>query len=107
MGRFVQSVLGLTPAADAENPDTAVFFDLPDGSRFGVADEREPGGGTSRSIGFLVADLDQATAELRSAGVAVDDPVSTGRQRYAHFTAPDGALYELVENIDPDDRSDV
>jgi hypothetical protein len=31
--------------------------------------------------------------------VPVDDPQSTERHRYAHFTAPDGALYELVEEL--------
>jgi catechol 2,3-dioxygenase-like lactoylglutathione lyase family enzyme len=95
MTRLATDVLGLTrvddPSADAD------MFDLPDGSRFAVADEREPGGGTSRTIGFLVADIDAAVAELRAAGVDVDDPAQTERQRYAHFVAPDGGLYELVQ----------
>jgi glyoxylase I family protein len=54
-------------------------------------------GSTDRSIGFLVADLDEAIAELRAAGVEVDEPAANDRQRYAHFRAPDGRLYELVE----------
>ena len=55
-------------------------------------------GDTDRSIGFLVEDLDAAVAELRAAGYAVDDPAQNERQRYVHFRAPDGHLYELVED---------
>ena len=73
------------------------MFALPDGSGFAVSDEREEGGGTSRTVGLLVADLDTAVAELRAAGVAVDDPHENDRYWYAHFVAPDGELYELVE----------
>ena len=61
MARLATDVLGLTRVDD---PSTdADLFDLPDGSRFAVADEREPGGGTSRTVGFLVADLDEAVAD--------------------------------------------
>jgi glyoxylase I family protein len=52
-----------------------------------------------RTVGFLVADLDQAVSELRAAGVPVDDEISeTPTQRYFHFRGPDGRLYEVVEN---------
>lgn len=97
MATMIADVLGLARVADPGMD--ADLFDLPDGSRFGVADEREPGQGTSRTIGFLVADLDDAVGELRAAGVEVDDPQQTDRQRYAHFVAPDGGLYELVQEI--------
>ena len=97
LASLVGDVLGLArvgaPGVDAD------VFDLPDGARFAVADEREPGRGTSRTIGFLVADLDAAVAELRTAGVPVDDAQQTDRQRYAHFVAPDGGLYELVQEL--------
>ena len=76
----------------------ADFFALRDGSRFAVAGPREAGE-TSRTIGFLVADLDEAVAELRAAGVDADDPDGNERLRYAHFRAPDGKLYELVEQV--------
>ena len=99
MAAFAEDVLGLqrvdggTPYAD--------MFALPDGSGFAVSDEREEGGGTSRTIGFLVADLDAAVVELRAAGVAVDEPRANDRYRYAHVVAPDGALYELVQELRP------
>jgi glyoxylase I family protein len=92
--RFFAEVLGLErevlAGADAD------VFALPDGSRFAVADPRGMGE-TSRTIGFLVADLDEAVAALAAAGVAVDAPGENERYRYAHVRALDGRLYELVE----------
>ena len=94
MVRFAFETLGLERlgigGAEAD------LFALPDGSTFAVADARGMGD-TSRSIGFRVADLDDAIAELRSAGVEVGEPAANERYRYAHFRAPDGKLYELVE----------
>jgi catechol 2,3-dioxygenase-like lactoylglutathione lyase family enzyme len=94
MSAFVASTLGLPPGVGT---DTADMFDLPDGSRFAVAEPRTLGADTARTIGFLVADLDAALASLRASGVEVDEPTANDRHRYAHFTAPDGELYELVE----------
>ena len=99
MAAFARDVLGLVPVqvhgADAE------MFLLPDGSMFAVAGPRELGE-TSRSLGFLVADLDEAIADLASAGIEVDDVAENERFRYVHFRAPDGALYELVERMGGD-----
>lgn len=98
MSDFVGSVLGL-PTVEVGGVD-ADMFALPDGSHFAVAAPRSMGE-TSRSLGFLVDDLDGALAELRSRGVEVDaEPSSNAAMRYAHFVAPDGRLYELVERID-------
>jgi catechol 2,3-dioxygenase-like lactoylglutathione lyase family enzyme len=92
--RFAEEVLGLERVRD---PDTDTdMFALPDGSRFAVAGPRA-GGETTRTIGFLVADVDEAVGELRRAGVPVDEPGETDRHRYVHFHAPDGKRYELVE----------
>jgi catechol 2,3-dioxygenase-like lactoylglutathione lyase family enzyme len=76
----------------------ADLFSLPDGSSFAVA-SRGGMGESSRSLGFLIADLDEAIAELAAAGVATDAPAENARERYVHFTAPDGHLYELVERL--------
>ena len=97
MASFVAEVLGL--ARVPADSDYADMFTLPDGSGFAVSDEREPGGGTSRTVGFLVTDLDAAADELRRAGVEVDEPGGNEQYRYAHFVAPDGDLYELVERL--------
>ncbi|MGZ4610325.1 MAG: VOC family protein [Actinomycetes bacterium] len=94
MATFVEDTLGLPRVDTGEG---AAMFALPDGTRFAVDDARDEDGGTSRTIGFLVADLRAAVTELRAAGVQVDDPDGNDRQLYAHFIAPDGELYELVQ----------
>ena len=75
----------------------ADLFDLPDGSSFAVASPQGMGS-TQRSLGFLVRDIEGAVRELRAAGPPVDEDISgNARERYVHFRAPDGQLYELVE----------
>jgi glyoxylase I family protein len=92
--RFFRDTLGLT-GASVEGVE-ADLFKLPDGSTFAVA---SPGGmgDTSRSVGFLVDDLDDAIERLRMAGVATDAVAQNAQQRYVHFRAPDHQLYELIE----------
>jgi hypothetical protein len=94
MAMFVRDTLGLAPVE--LGGVSANMFALPDGSTFAVSGPRGEGE-TSRTIGFLVDSLDQAVAELSSAGVETSAPAENDRLRYAHFRAPDGKLYELVE----------
>ena len=95
MAAFARDVLGLTPAH--VTGVEADLFDLPDGSSFAVASPQGMGA-TDRSLGFLVDDIETAVQELRAAGAEVDDDISrNARERYVHFRAPDGQLYELVE----------
>jgi len=94
MAAFAEHVLGLrrTTADDIE----ADLFHLPDGAHFAVASAS--GMGTRRTIGFLVANVDSALEELRRSGAETDGEVAeNSKYRYAHFRAPDGGLYELVE----------
>lgn len=102
MVALVHEVLGL-PSVPVEGSGHD-FFALPDGSTFaiGPSDGTGTAGGDSRTIGFLVDDVDEAAAELRAAGVPTDDEVSVNaRYRYTHFRAPDGHVYELVEQVQP------
>ncbi len=97
MSVFVRDVLGFA-VADPDGMD-AEMFTLPDGSSFVVTSHDESDNG-ERTVGFLVEDVLGATAELKAAGVETDDEISSStRQRYVHFRAPDGHLYELVEEI--------
>jgi len=97
MAEFVQDVLGLAPTR-GDGMDAEVFA-MPDGSSFAVTSEHGDAG-AERTVGFLVDDVEQAATELRAAGIATDGEVSSSaRQRYVHFRAPDGQLYELVEEI--------
>jgi hypothetical protein len=102
MTAFLRDVLGLQEADNGGS--SATMFRLPDGSRFAVADEREPGGGTSRTIGLEVADAARAAEELAAAGADVEEMQTNDAYRYVHVTAPDGRLYELVERIDSRSR---
>ena len=96
MTRFLRDVMSL-PTARVEGVEADVFL-LPDGSMFAVASPSGMGD-SARSVGFLVEDLDEAARMLRAAGVDVDEPTSNERDRYVHFQAPDGHLYELVERL--------
>jgi catechol 2,3-dioxygenase-like lactoylglutathione lyase family enzyme len=96
MTDFLSDVLGV-PRLHVEDVE-ADLFRFADGSSFAVA---SPGGmgNSARSLGFLVADLDEAVAELADAGFTTDAPATNEAERYVHFTAPDGQLYELVERL--------
>ena len=88
-------ILGLVFAGTATDrrPEMSRFV-----REFAVAGPRGAGE-TSRTIGLLVADLDAASAELRAAGIGAAEPATNHRQRYTHSTAPDGGLYELIEQL--------
>jgi hypothetical protein len=92
---FFEQVLGLT-RSEAPGVEADLFV-LPDGASFAVTSPRGIPGG--RSIGFLVPNLDLAGSRLRSAGVDVGPTYTNARERYFHFTAPDGETYELVERL--------
>lgn len=100
MAAFVRDVLGLAPGEPAAGMDADVF-DLPDGSSFAVAPGVPPDE-EDRTVGFSVDDIDEARAALDAAGLWVDDEIAVNeRFRYLHFRAPDGHLYELVEERRP------
>ena len=96
MTAFARDVLGLAPR-EGGTVGGAAYLDLPDGSSFAVqaTDGPEP---AERTVGFGVDDLDAAVAELRAAGVETDDVSESDAQRWVHFRAPDGQLYELVQS---------
>ena len=96
MSRFVREVLGLAAAPEVDGMDADLFV-MPDGSSFAVTPGVAPTE-DDRTVGFLVDDLDDARRVLLTAGVEVDEEISTNaRFRYLHFRAPDGHLYELLE----------
>jgi catechol 2,3-dioxygenase-like lactoylglutathione lyase family enzyme len=95
MGRFLQDVLGLTPVT--VDGVGAELFAAGNGDVFGVARPGEEDDAAERTIGLIVDDLDGAVTELQTAGVETDGIAENARWRYTHFRAPDGKLYELVE----------
>jgi catechol 2,3-dioxygenase-like lactoylglutathione lyase family enzyme len=95
---FFKDVLGL-PLSASES-DFAVL-DLPDGGTvevFGPASEYNQHL-THPVAGFRVSDLENAAAELGAADIEIVLPPQRGGSRsWLHFRAPDGFLYELVED---------
>ena len=93
-----KDVLGL--GVHSSEADFAVL-DVPDGSTveiFGPASQYNQHL-THPVAGFLVANLDDAVEELRAAGVEIVLPAQGGETRsWVHFRAPDGFVYELVED---------
>lgn len=94
MSSFLREVLGLRPIA-VEGVG-AELFAAGNGDVLGVAPPEDEGA-AERTVGLLVDDLDGAVAELHAAGVETDGIAVNARWRYTHFRAPDGKLYELVE----------
>jgi catechol 2,3-dioxygenase-like lactoylglutathione lyase family enzyme len=93
MSAFARDVLGLTPLAVGGS--TADMFELRNGDTFAVAPlDDSP---AERTVGFLVDGLAAALDELHAAGIETDGIHENHRYRYTHFRAPDGRLYELVE----------
>ena len=76
MATFIGEVLGLM-SAPVEGMD-AEMFALPDGSSFAVTSQDGPNDAV-RTVGFLVDNLLEAAAELKAAGLATDEEVSSHR----------------------------
>ena len=95
---FFTDVLGLR--VRSSETDFAVL-DVPDGATveiFGPASEYNRHL-THPVAGFLVDSLENAVAELHAADIEIILPVQHGGTRsWMHFRAPDGFVYELVED---------
>jgi catechol 2,3-dioxygenase-like lactoylglutathione lyase family enzyme len=98
MEAFMRDVLCLRPIA--VSGVGATLFATSDGDVLAVAPPYDEDGAEERTIGLLVDDLDAAVEELHDAGVETDGISGNARWRYTHFRAPDGKLYELVEERD-------
>lgn len=93
LAQFYENVLGLRKVYS--EPEFWVF-ELPDGRHVEVFGTRYAGKQymeTGPVVGFAVAELPKAVAELRRAGVELlGEPGPT----WQHFRGPDGNVYELV-----------
>ena len=99
MASFFEHTLGFT---QAEQTDGFRNYRLPnaDGVELFGPEERDHVHMTTGPVpGFLVSDLDEAVGELRAAGIElIGDTRHEGAYGWQHFRAPDGNLYELVED---------
>jgi glyoxylase I family protein len=97
---FFREVLGLRLELDQPG---FWMLKLPDGSKvevFGPDSEINRHFTTGPVAGFLVDDVHEAAAELRSAGVEIllESEVDDSRNAWVHFRAPDGNVYELTQD---------
>jgi catechol 2,3-dioxygenase-like lactoylglutathione lyase family enzyme len=95
MEAFARDVLGLTPVTiDGVG---ATLFAAANGDVLAIARPYEEDDAAERTVGLLVDGVDAAAADLHAAGIETDGISENARWRYTHFRAPDGKLYELVE----------
>jgi catechol 2,3-dioxygenase-like lactoylglutathione lyase family enzyme len=97
---FFRDVLGLR--LELEQPGFWMLK-LPDGSKVEVFGPDSPINRhftTGPVAGFLVDDIQDATAELRSAGVEIlyESGVDDSGNAWVHFRAPDGNIYEFTQD---------
>ena len=98
---FFRDVLGL-PVEHAERDFTVLR--IADGATVEIfGPESEFNAHLTHPVaGFLVEDLDAATAELEAAGAEIVLPRQGGDGKaWLHFRAPDGFVYELTEEWAP------
>ena len=98
MVAFLKDVFRLTP--DLEEDGFAVFR-LPNGDTievFGDDDEHHRFFTTGPVVGFRVADVPTAQAEMEAAGIEFLGRPGSSADGYlwSHFRAPDGNVYEIV-----------
>jgi catechol 2,3-dioxygenase-like lactoylglutathione lyase family enzyme len=97
---FFHDVLGLP--VELEQPGFWMLK-LPDGSKVEVFGPDSPINRhfiTGPVAGFLVDDIQDATAELRSAGVEIlyESGVDDSGNAWVHFRAPDSNIYEFTQD---------
>ena len=94
LARFFADVLG----AELETAGEVQLLSFGNGTSLAVVppDDVEPPSDTI--LGFLVEDVEAATADLAAKGIEPDGELSTGYGfRYRHFRAPDGRRFELLD----------
>jgi catechol 2,3-dioxygenase-like lactoylglutathione lyase family enzyme len=97
---FFRNVLGLR--LELEHPGFWMLK-LPDASKvevFGADSPINRHFTTGPVAGFLVDDIQDAAAELRSAGVEIllESEVDASGNAWVHFRAPDGNIYEFTQD---------
>jgi len=102
MASFLKDVFGLSPSIDEEG---FAVFPLPNGDKvevFGADDEHHRFFTTGPVVGFRVADVPAAQAEMEAAGIDLGRPASSSDgYAWSHFRAPDGNVYEIMSGPEP------
>jgi predicted enzyme related to lactoylglutathione lyase len=99
MVSFLKDVFALTPSLEEEG---FAVFTLPNGDQIEVfgadTDEEHTFFTTGPVVGFRVADVAAAQAEMEAAGIEFLGPPgsSSDGSAWSHFRAPDGNVYEIT-----------
>jgi catechol 2,3-dioxygenase-like lactoylglutathione lyase family enzyme len=94
VARFFRDVLGVE-CVDEDGYHRLLF---PDGTSLALVPPDWVDPPSDTNLGFLVDDVEAATAELGRRGVEPDGELSSGAGvRYRHFRAPDGRVFELID----------
>jgi catechol 2,3-dioxygenase-like lactoylglutathione lyase family enzyme len=91
---FFANVLGVEVEVSGE----VHRLSLPDGSSLALVPPEYVLPPSDTILGFLVEDVEAATAELAAKGIEPDGELETGYGfRYRAFRAPDGRRFELLD----------
>ncbi|TML95461.1 MAG: hypothetical protein E6G03_08285 [Actinobacteria bacterium] len=98
MVAFLKDVFQLTPHVEE---DGFAVFRLPNGDTievFGADDEHHQFFTTGPVVGFRVADVPAAQAEMEAAGIEFLGRAETASDGnvWSHFRGPDGNVYEIM-----------
>jgi len=94
VANFLAAVLG----AEVEGAGEVRRLVFPNGSSLALVPPEYVEPPSDTILGFLVDDLEAATAELATNGIEADGGLSSGHGfRYRHFRAPDGRRFELLD----------
>lgn len=99
MEDFLEHTMGLTSVKSAEGFREYTLPNADILELFAPGDPDSEHMTTGPVPGFLVSDIASATDELRAAGIEILGPAQRqGGYAWQHFRAPDGFVYELVED---------
>jgi hypothetical protein len=94
MAAFFRDVLD----ADASDEDGWHRVAFPDDTSLALVPPDWVAPPSDTNLGFLVDDVEAATAELAARDVQpVGELTTSGELRYRHFRAPDGRVFELID----------
>jgi len=95
--RLYRDVMGLRPY---QEDDASAGFRLENGTEihvYGPNDHFHEFFGTAPVTGFLVDDVEQARAEMESAGIVFIGEIQRDETTcWNHFNGPDGNVYEII-----------
>ncbi len=96
MRELLGDVMGLRMSRDDPG---VTWFEMDDGEIqvYDETDLEHAFFGPGPTVGFEVADFDEARRELLAAGVEfLGEPQSDGTMTWCHFRGPDGNVYEIL-----------